>query len=67
MCHAMSGRPRLADTYPGQAPFVSARLIPNELERLNRIAQATGVTRSQFIRLAVQAALDAAEASTAAA
>ena len=62
----MSRKP-LADTYPGKAPFVSARLIPDDIERLNRAARASGITRSAFIRLAVQVALDAAEASTTAA
>jgi len=52
---------RLADGYPGKAPFVSARVVPDDIERLNRAARAGGITRSEFLRRALKAALDAAE------
>jgi len=55
----------LSDGYTGKAPTVAARLVPSDLEDLDRVRQARGQTRAQFIRYAVRLAV-ASEAQSAA-
>jgi hypothetical protein len=43
---------RLADTYRGDAAMVRLRMVPSDLEEIDRAADAAGMTRSAFIRAA---------------
>jgi hypothetical protein len=47
----------LVDGRKGEAPLVHARLIPDDFDRVTRLAASRGITRSQFVRDAVRLAL----------
>ena len=60
----MAQRP-LSDGYTGEAPSVAARLVPSDLGRLDRARQVLGLTRAEFIRVALKRALDEQESGSA--
>jgi hypothetical protein len=51
----------LVEGRQGVAPLVHARLIPADFDRVSRLAEMRGISRSQFIRDAIRDALDATE------
>ncbi|MGZ4665155.1 MAG: ribbon-helix-helix protein, CopG family [Frankiaceae bacterium] len=52
---------RLAHGLPGQAPRITTRFADDEVVRLDRVTRRQGITRSDFIRAAIAARLDAEE------
>lgn len=55
---------RLANNYRGRAALVATRLVPEDLELLDRIRETKELSRAEFIRYAIKTALDAEEATT---
>jgi Ribbon-helix-helix protein, copG family len=55
----------LATGYTGEAPMIGSRVEPGDLEQVDRIRQARGQTRAEFLRAAVKAAIATGNAEVA--
>lgn len=57
-CLPMAQKP-LVEGHKGKAPLVHARLVPDDFERVQRLAQNRGMSLSQALRYALKTGLDA--------